>query len=106
MCDDEEKCSKCGECNDDVMQCWKCDILLCVDCDENEMATYGKEYHTYCYECGEKVEEEEFKEEKFKYPNRCRKIDGEWVQYLGAGNFCKPEEKPKKRKKFIIKKKK
>ena len=40
---------------------------------------------------------------KFKYPHRCRKINGEWKQYLGGGHFCKPEEKPKK-KKFIKKK--
>ena len=39
----------------------------------------------------EQEEEEEDELKKFKYPKRCRKINGEWKQYLGAGHFCDPE---------------
>ena len=56
--EDEEKCCKCGT-DEEVHSCWECDQYFCIECDGNEMATYGKEYHTYCEDCGEKVEERE-----------------------------------------------
>jgi hypothetical protein len=56
--EDEEKCCKCGT-DEEVHSCWECDQYFCIECDGNEMATYGKECHTYCEDCGEKVEERE-----------------------------------------------
>jgi len=53
--DDEEKCCECGT-YDDVECCYECDKYFCIECDENEMATYGEDCHTYCSECGEAVE--------------------------------------------------
>ena len=50
-------CCICKEDGDDVHQCWKCDKYYCVDCDKNEMATYGVESHTYCTQCGNDEEE-------------------------------------------------
>jgi hypothetical protein len=54
--ENEEKCCICGT-DEEVHSCWECDRYICIDCDGNEMATYGEECHTYCEDCGEKVEE-------------------------------------------------
>ena len=56
---------------------------------------------TECKDYRERDKAEELQEQKkkLKYPSRCSIIDGEWKQYLGAGNYCKPELKVQKRKK-------
>ena len=45
--DKEYQCSKCGT-YDDVHECWHCDIVLCIDCDPEEMRT-DHDGHTYCH---------------------------------------------------------
>jgi len=55
--EEEEKCSGCST-TEDIHQCNNCDIVLCIDCDENEMATYD-DGHTYCDGCFDEMDEEE-----------------------------------------------
>jgi hypothetical protein len=66
-----------------------------LDCKYNPKYKYckdriWKEFQEIQIGIIEEEEEEEIKKE-FKYPRRCRKIDGEWKQYLGAGQYCDPE---------------
>jgi len=55
--DDEEEdiCYKCKTDEEPVYQCMECDKYLCVECDPNEMATYGEGHScsTMCEPCGE-----------------------------------------------------
>ena len=57
----EEICSKC-QTDEDVEQCMECDKYFCIDCDPNEMATYGQGHScsTMCEPCS-LVREEEYK---------------------------------------------
>jgi hypothetical protein len=52
-----------------------------------------KYFDEYAFETIRRDCLEEIQTIKFKYPNRCNKIDGEWKQYLGAGRFCDPQLK-------------
>tara|TARA_R110002020_G_scaffold319851_1_gene535899 strand:- start:638 stop:940 length:303 start_codon:yes stop_codon:yes gene_type:complete len=61
---EEEICSKCHT-DEDVEQCMECDKYFCIDCDPNEMATYGQGHScsTMCQPCSLNffVEEEDNK---------------------------------------------
>jgi len=85
--ENEETCCKCGT-DEDVNQCWECDRYICIDCDSNEMATYGEEDHTYCQLCGEAVlidednfsEDDEYEERK-EEAKRYREEVAEEIEY-------------------------
>ena len=85
--ENEEICCKCGT-DEDVNQCWECDRYICIDCDSNEMATYGEEDHTYCQLCGEAVlidednfsEDDEYEERK-EEAKRYREEVAEEIEY-------------------------
>ena len=53
--EEEEKCSGCST-TEDIHQCNNCDIVLCIDCDENEMATFDDGL-TYCNGCFDEMDE-------------------------------------------------
>ena len=50
--EDEDVCCECKT-DEDVEQCMECDKYLCIECDPNEMATYGEGHYavTMCEPC-------------------------------------------------------
>ena len=63
--EDEEVCCECKT-DEDVEQCMECDKCFCIECDPNEMATYGEGDYptTMCTTCGEAYSESEDEEEE------------------------------------------
>jgi len=73
-------CAEC-HCDEDVEECYECGKLLCIDCDENEMATYGEghECHTMCTACGLEAEFDDA--QTLAALGREERNNAEWAEY-------------------------
>ena len=78
--DEEDVCCECKT-DEDVEQCMECDKYLCIECDPNEMATYGEGHScsTMCAPCGEAYEKQ-LKKEDVEYWNK--------VDYFVTCDIC------------------
>ena len=78
--EDEDVCCECKT-DEDVEQCMECDKYLCIECDPNEMATYGEGHScsTMCAPCGEAYEKQ-LKKEDVEYWNK--------VDYFVTCDIC------------------
>jgi len=62
---EEDICAKCKT-DEDINQCYACDIYLCVSCDE--LPTYDGDDHTYCTPCFKKVSQKKAPVKKVEEP--------------------------------------